>query len=216
LVDVELRSGWYTSGLPGAECRRQTYCLRSIEQLPTIRADLVGDFRWLPLVLRPLDWSISAATDPPGNGRFLARARAEAIDIPASLVALVASPRRLWGLRSGTGCWWSLDEDSVQSLPASGSGAIRFLTDQQGALFWYVLLDGTPDPPIIVSHQDFSDDETWEPSPVDHVYACAPSLEAFLYRSWMEDEIRFRTTEKEALTPEQLDYLMEARRLYGD
>lgn len=213
---MELRTGWYTSGLPGAECQHQTYCLRSIDRLPPIHVDLAGDLSWLPKVPRPLGWSISSSDEPSGDRRFLARTRAETIDLPASFVALLASPRRLWSLRSMTGCWWSLDGDSLQRLPTSDLLAIRFLTDQQGALYWYLLLDGTPDPPVVVSHQDFSDPETWEPSPIDHVYHCAPSFEAFVYRFWIENEIGFRTHEKEALTPEQLEYLDEARRLFAE
>ena len=211
---MELRTGWYTSGLPGAECQHQTYCLRQIERLPAITSDLAGDFGWLPQVPRPLGWSISTAGEPAGDGRFLARARADAIDLHASLVTLLASPRLLWGIRSRTGCWWSLDVDSLQPLPTSDLLAVRFLTDQQGALFWHLLLDGSGDPPVVVSHQDFSDRETWESSPIDHVYRCAPSFEAFMYRLWIENEIGFRMHEHEALTPEQLRYLEEARRLF--
>ena len=212
---MELRTGWYTSGLPGTECQHQTYCLRLFDRLPAIRSDLAGDFGWLPRVPRPLGWSISTAGEPAGHGRFLARARAEGIDLPRSFVALLSSPRLLWGLRSMTGCWWSLDGDSLQPLPTSDLLAVRFLTDQQGALFWHLLLDGTPDPPVVVSHQDFTDRETWEPSPIDHVYRCAPSLEAFVHRFWIENEIGFRVHEKEALTSEQMRYLEEARRLFS-
>jgi hypothetical protein len=216
MVDVELPAGWYTSGLPGAECQHQTYCLRSIDRLPAITSDLAGDFSWLPPVPRPLRWSISMTGEPPGDGRFLARTRAEAIDLPRSFVAPLASPRLLWGLRSMTGCWWSLDGDSLQPLPTSDLLAIRFLTDQQGALFWHLLVDGTPDPPVVVSHQDFSDRETWESSPLEHVYRCAPSFEAFMYRFWIENEIGFRMHDKEALTPEQTRYLEEAWRLFAE
>ena len=114
-----------------------------------------------------------------------------------------------------TGCWWSLDGDSLQRLPASDVLAVRFLTDQQGALSWHVLLDGTADPQVVVSHQDFADQETWEPAPLEHIYRCAPSFEAFMYRFWIENEIGFRIHEKEALAPEQLRYLEEARRLFS-
>jgi hypothetical protein len=210
-----MRTGWYTSGLPGAECQHQTYCLRPLDRLPAIDEDLTGDFGWLPPVARPLGWSISSADEPAGDGRFLARVRAEGINLPATLVTLLASPRRLWSLRSMTGCWWSLDVDSLQPLPTTDTLAIRFLTDQQGALYWSLLLDGTPDPPVIVSPQDFADRETWELSPLDHVYRCAPSFEAFVYRFWIENEIGFRTHQKEAMTPGQLEYLDEARRRFS-
>ena len=213
---MELRTGWYTSGLPGAECQHQTYCLRPIDRLPPIHEALAGDFGWLPPVPRPLGWAISSVDEPAGDGRFLARARAEGIELPASFVTILASPRRLWSLRSMTGCWWSLDSDSLQRLPTAGTLAIRFLTDQQGALYWSLLLDGTPDPPVIVSPQDFADRETWEPLPLDHVYRCAPSFEAFVYRFWIENEIGFRTHEKEALAPEQVAYLEEAWRLVSE
>lgn len=211
---MEMRSGWYTSGLPGAGCRDRTYCLQPIDRLPAIRADLAGNFSWLPPVPRPLDWAIATGVESGGDARFVARAPAEAIDLPASFVTLLASPRVLWGLRSMTGCRWSLDADSLQPIPTSGPLAVRFLTDQQGALFWYLLLDGTPDPPVVVSPQDFSDQETWEPLPLDHIYRCAPTFEAFTYRFWLENEIGFRARDGAALTPELHDYLEEARRLY--
>lgn len=214
---MELRTGWYTSGLPGAGCRDRTYCLRPIDRLPAIRADLTGDFSWLPLVPRPLEWSIVTGVEPgDGDGRFLARARAEAIDLPASFATFLASPRVMWSLRSMTGCRWSLDADSLQPIPTSGERAVRFLTDQQGALFWYLLLDGTSDPPVVVSSQDFSDGETWEPSPLEHIYRCAPTFEAFICRFWVENEIGFRTRDGEPLTPGLHEYLEEARRLYAD
>ena len=211
---MELRTGWYTSGLPGAGCRGRTYCLQPMDRLPPIRTDLAGDFSWLRPVPLPLDWSIATGVESAADGRFLARARGEAIDLPASFVTFLASPGVMSGLRSMTGCWWSLDADSLQPVPTSGELAVRFLTDQQGALFWYLLLDGTSDPPVVVSAQDFSDQETWEPSPLDHVYRCAPTLEAFFYRFWMENEIGFRSQDGEALTPELHEYMEEARRLY--
>jgi hypothetical protein len=211
--EMQLRTGWFTSGLPGAECSGRTYCLVPINRLPAIRLTFNDDFSWLPRVPQPLDWSITTETWPAGDAAFLARISSEPIELPSSFVAMVAAPQLRWSVRSGTGCWWSLDADALQPLPTSELLAARFLTDQQEVLFWYLLLDGTQEPPVVVSHQDFSAPETWEPLPLDHVYRCAPSFDVFMYRYWIENEIAFRSVDGEALSTEQLRYLDEARRL---
>jgi len=213
--ELQLPTGWFTSGLPGAECRGTTYCLLPVDRLPAIRADLNGDFSWVPRVPQPLDWSITTETETESeaDAAFLARIRAGPIELPSSFMTLLAAPELRWSVRSFTGCWWSVDADTLRRLPTSELLAARFLTDQQGVLSWYLLFDGTREPPVIVSQQDFSAPETWERLPLDHVYRCASTFEAFMYRYWVENEIAFRSVGGEALSTEQLRYLDEARHL---
>ncbi len=213
---MALRTGWYTSGLPGVECRGATYCLRPLDRLPIIGVDQTQEFTWLPNVDRPLDWAITTDSDPGGDQRLLDRVRAKQIALPSSFEAILRAPPRRWALRSMTGCRWTVDSDALRPIPTSTEPTIRFLTDQQGALFWYVLLDGNLDAPVVVSRQDFIDPDTWEPSPLDHVYRTAPSFEAFLYRFWIENEIGFRSIDSEPLTLDQQRYLDDARRLAAE
>jgi hypothetical protein len=137
----------------------------------------------------------------------LATAAAElGLQLPAPFETFLGSERRN-RIRSATGCWLELPQRLV-ILPGTSAYAVRFLNDQQGALFWYVALGGTGDMGVIVSNDLFDATEPWLDDQVEpETYLCAPSVEAFLYRFWLENEIHFRTAERAPLSPAQQRYL---------
>jgi hypothetical protein len=209
-MTLELQGAWYTYGLPGIECTGATYCRRALADVPSIEAP-TPLWSWVPRVPHPLEWSIDGASE--GQERaFLDAVATARLQLPDSFIEFVTRRELRDAIRSGTGCWWTLGPDSLATLPADPTPTIRFLNDQQDVLFWYLLLDGSPDPPVVVSYQDFGD-PTVEPGPPDDVWKCASTFHEFMYRFWIENEVSFRSEAGERLTPEQAVYLAEAKRL---
>jgi len=227
---AQVPSGWWWSGLPGLEVEN-TYDRIPLDRLPSIRRDLSGKWDWVPTVAAPLDWSIADRDDPEA---FLEDAEAVGVPIPNSLRGFILRPELRRSIRSGTGCWWSLGEGRgvvaraaiveamrekgadvevdehgpLAFVPSLGRYVVRFLTDQQDCIFWFLVL-GDSDGPVIASF----DDLTGELSEAPEIWRVSSTFEEFMYRFWIENEIFFRMNERVALTAEQEAYYAEARRL---
>jgi hypothetical protein len=94
-------------------------------------------------------------------------------------------------------------------VPALDRHLVRFLTDRQDCLFWFLTL-GDEGGPILVSGSDLTEEP---PEEVDDISMVAPTFEEFIYRFWIENEIAFRTIDGDPLTDAQQAYLSEALRL---
>lgn len=224
----QLPVGWWGSGLPGVEAEG-TYELLPPNRLPRINADSLQTWAWVPDVDAPLDWSIS---DPDEAEEVLLVAAATGVVVPVSFRSFVTTPRLRWAIRSVTGCWWSLGrgrgvvvreelnralgdgegtgtaDSPIRFVPALGRHVLRFLTDQQDSLFWFLVL-GDVDGTVIASDLDMVEAS---PETIDHIWKVAPTFEEFVYRFWIENEIAFRANEKAPLTNVQQAYLEEALR----
>ncbi|HEX5013170.1 MAG TPA: hypothetical protein VFV72_03345 [Candidatus Limnocylindrales bacterium] len=173
-------------------------------------APLVGAFDWLTPPSHELDWAVAG---PPGSPTFDVRsvdrlealAAAQDVSLPGPFVTFLRSERRHW-VRSWTGCWLELPTRLVK-LPGTNLPVVRFLNDQQGVVFWYLVISPDGDDRGVVVSEDLLDaDEPSaeaEPAPI---YLCGSSFEAFMLRYWLENEILFRTEADEPLSDLQQEY----------
>jgi hypothetical protein len=87
----------------------------------------------------------------------------------------------------------------AESPKGQGGHLFAFTTDGQGALVWYLYLqEGVDDHCVVVSWDYLGFKEGSEPQfpeEPENVYFCAPSFEAFVYRSWLEWEIWWALTQ---------------------
>lgn len=90
---------------------------------------------------------------------------------------------------------------------------VRFLSDQQDCLHWFLRLRPTEgDHDIVVSSFHFCEDRS-DVSPDDlaevapEVEVCADSFAEFIWRFWIENEIYFVLSDGRALSDEQQAYV---------
>ena len=202
---------WVSHGIR-ARASPSTYVVQALADLPLLPdVPLNGGFEWLPDPGRRLEWAIGASgpKGPFDVGAIPALADEAArsgVAIPVSLDTFLRSERRDW-IRSVTGCWLDLPE-RVVNVPGSDARVIRFLNDQQGVQFWYAAVGPEGEEAVLVSNDLFDAPEPWlDPTEVAETYVCAPSVEAFLLRIWIESEIWFRSKEGTPLTDLQQRYL---------
>jgi hypothetical protein len=107
-------------------------------------------------------------------------------------------------IRSFTGCYLDLGDFTVPC--DDGSLLLHFLTDQQWVRHWLMSIDAD-DSEVVVSSTSMigfkhagnsAEPELPSVIPLDgsvDLSVTADSLEEFLYRFWVENEIAFRTTD---------------------
>lgn len=211
---LDFPAGWFGAGDTND---LTTYVATSADELSDLSdVQLDGSYAWLPDPGRDLEWSISKspgcpAFDPRSIDRLREEAAASGITLPAPLIAFLSSERRHW-IRSATGCWLELPTRLVE-VPGTDAVAIRFLNDQQGVLFWYVAISPDGEERAVLASNDlFDSPERWLEGEDTRTVICAPRIEAFLLRFWIENEIWFRSKEHDPLTQVQREYLERRRR----
>jgi hypothetical protein len=131
--------------------------------------------------------------------------------LPTEFVEFFSSPDLQHRIRSCTDCFLDLAPAFVSSPVADGF-LLRFLADSQGCLFWYLyLLPGSPNHCVVASPNLYGADESeqWQEGPPDpdQIIFCEESIERFLCRFWLENEIWYSGYEKRPLLPEGHRYL---------
>jgi hypothetical protein len=171
---------WWSVGLPRAE-RSGTYELLPESLLPALAVSEETDWLWLPQLPEPLRDSIS---DPDDADAFLETAASARLVVPAAFKRFIANPRLRWGIRSATGCWWSLEAGATAYVPAVGATVCRFLTDQEDSLLWFEVLGGDGSA-IVASEVDL----TKEAPDAASIWQVAGSFPEFVHRFWLENEM---------------------------
>jgi hypothetical protein len=124
-------------------------------------------------------------------------------------VEFFRSPELQKRIRSCTDCFLDLSPACIPSPLADGF-LLRFLADSQGCIFWYLyLLPGTIDHCVVASPDFYgAQAEQWQETPdPDQIIFCEESLERFLCRFWLENEIWYCGYEKRPLFAEGRQYL---------
>lgn len=192
--------GWPAIALDGLgfdELRgnRGTYGLYDFDSLPAL-PDPTGDFRWLDGRPDAPEWSIRGADeDAIRNANNLERLLAARLALPESFVTFLGTPALQAKVRSSTACFLSLCPVPVD-IPQGR--LVRFLSDQQGCLYWYLFLAPDGEHAILASPDFFgAPEEQWEeesdePEPEPRgPWFCGEIFEGFLHRYWLENEIAF-------------------------
>lgn len=174
-----------------------TYGRYEYDRLPPLPFEqLHGNFDWLSSAPpRRSNIGLEKAIE---NAQALValrqRSMALGLRLPAEFVKFMESPSLQERIRSNTDCFLDLCASPVRS-PVGGGYLIRFLSDSQGCIFWYLYLtEGGQDHAVVASPGFYGiDDEQWldgERDPTDIVFS-AESFEIFLCRFWLENEIWF-------------------------
>ena len=193
---MELPDGWVFGGIPDLRPCRATYCTYPTATLPPLPEDeFRGDFAWLPEASGDIEWAISKSADRPFEPLTLDQladeAAARGYGLASSFVGFMTRSELHRRVRSFTGCWLDLGE-TLAHHPAVDGGLVRFLNDQQGAVFWHLVVGSTGDGGVVATDRMLDIDQGGEPDePGAWAYRCAPSFEAFVYRFWIENELCF-------------------------
>jgi uncharacterized protein (TIGR02996 family) len=134
--------------------------------------------------------------------RLRAEAKSHGLTIPDPLVAFFEDERHLVSFRSVTDCFFNLPEQIVPAPECPEAGLVRFYSDSQGCLHWYLYLTPEGDECVVASGahlggswvsrrmaevdgHPYRDDEDDEPR--GEFWFCAPSFAEFIVRIWLEN-----------------------------
>ncbi len=214
---AELPGAWLAPSLPGLRGGDGTYDEYRPESLPPIDEKLLdGTLRWLTPLPPKLEESAARYRPRPEDRdamdrrykALLRQAQQAKVRLPAAFTALMASRALQDRFPSPTACYFDLPSELTQLPAFRNTRFIRFLNDQQGVLYWYLMLrpDGTD--AVVVSGDALDDPDTRAAlgNKAPRLSLAAPSFEAFLYRYWLESTLWHALNDKAPLTPAQERY----------
>lgn len=193
------------TGRPGIE--GGTYWAYPLDDQPPVSADT--DLAWLRREVLVPEWALDNPDASPQRRLTLAGLHdlLGEVQPPRALLELAKDESLQRRIRSYTGCYLDLGDRTVPT--PDGRLLLHWLSDQQWARHWLVLLDGSGESPVLSTTLPlgFNLPPDWgvvreEPEVPDVVpldgsidlSAAATSVEEFLFRFWAENEIAFRTT----------------------
>ncbi|MEV4510873.1 hypothetical protein AB0K00_18105 [Dactylosporangium sp. NPDC049525] len=109
---------------------------------------------------------------------------------------------------SVTGCWTRLGPRPIFSPVEPGAFLVRFLSDQQDCVSWYLYLR-RGEPPFVVHAYGLDFDHDSDEDEFGVINMCADSFEEFAYRFWIENRIWQHLHDPDAgtLPPQFAEYL---------
>jgi uncharacterized protein (TIGR02996 family) len=206
-------AGWWSVGLEGYREEEGTYTLYPYESLPPLPVDRFhGDFGWLmrsnPVNLSGYERQLWLDMHA-GFNAFLAEVDPSGLKLPRDFLRFMDDYDLQIRLRSCTDCWYNLPKRAADMAPLGGGArAIRFYSDSQSCMHWYLYVNGRGYHCILAgcTAEDSDEDET-------SLWYCAPTFEAFIYRFWIENEIWYALShDRDPLTEEEQAYLDHYRR----
>ncbi|MEH0830085.1 MULTISPECIES: hypothetical protein [unclassified Micromonospora] len=180
---VELASSWCATDLGVYRPCRYTYERYPLSSVPPV-LEALGGFRWLGDRGQPNADNVALLT------RLNTSLNAVGVALPEDFVQFYSWDG--WAAEldavSVTGCWTRLGRLPTFSPVEPGAFLVRFMSDQQDCVIWYLYLRRGE--PAFVVHAyglefDYEDDD--EESRV--IYRCASTFEEFAYRFWVENRI---------------------------
>jgi len=197
----------------GARAASGTYEAFSYQQQPPLEVDRFGrGYDWLKEA-KPVRKPSSSEN---GWGEQLEQLKTGGRYVPAELIALMTDLELQRRIPSCTDNYF-LGAEDAELHPQPDDGAfLTFYSDSQSCLLWGVRLGPSDEPyaPVLAGPPEFpGEDERGEDEPYlsfPHLTFQAPTLEAFLYRWWLENTIWYATNwdaARRALTAEEQAYL---------
>lgn len=116
-------------------------------------------------------------------------------DLPASYATLLGRPELMAAIPSCTACYWSPAAQPVPSPFGDGSRLLRFLSDQQDVLFWYLWLGVEGGHRVVCGSYPYHDETPTAEQAQRDLVEVAPDFEAFCYRFWVENLAWFEVNE---------------------
>ncbi|ROT33771.1 hypothetical protein [Micromonospora sp. HM5-17] len=108
-------------------------------------------------------------------------------DLPASFTTFLSRPELLAAVPTCTACWWDLAQTAVPSPLGDGARLLRFLNDQQGCCYWYLLLLADGGHRVVCGEYRYDRYEVSADEAADDLLVVAPDFESFVYRFWVEN-----------------------------
>lgn len=206
-------AGWWGIALDNVGLQEQrpdvgTYGRYTYAGLPTLPVAFDGEFGWLagsPAHKHHIGSDHPAADVPENLCRLVETCRTVHGSLPQSFLRFMRDADLHARIRSNTGCFLDVAEGPVRS-PIGDGMLVRFLSDSQGCIMWYLYIPtGTHDHAVVASPEfyDPSGERLHDEEP-DHgaLVFCAESFEAFLYRFWIENEIWYSEYEGTPMSAE--------------
>jgi hypothetical protein len=190
---------WWGSSLEivGLESIRpfvSTYGRYDFSALPPIPFQLHGDLEWLENTKSHI---LNIGCEREKENKIALQELVQSCDavdiqLPASFLKFMSNFSLQERVRSNTDCYLFLCPSPIPS-PKGGGYLLRFLSDSQACLFWYIYITEDRSDHAVVCSPGFYGikSELWreeEPDP-DEINFCAESFEIFLWRFWIENEI---------------------------
>lgn len=182
-VAIELAASWCATDLGKYRPCRYTYERYPLEAVPSV-SDALGDFRWLGDPGQRDDDNVERLD------RLSEQLAAVGVTLPADFVSFYS-----WSSWAGeldgasvTGCWTRLGPLPTFSPVEPGAFLVRFLSDQQDCVSWYLYLR-RGQPAFVVHSYGLDFDYESDDDDFGVIYRCASSFEEFAYRYWIENRI---------------------------
>jgi hypothetical protein len=216
-------------GLGKLRGRSGTYAKYDFFALPPLPFELNGDWNWLRRS-QPVERNITEDRGylPEGIPPLLDRLKSALVALPAATAAaglqLPDSFVRFFSdgalaerIRSNTDSFVDVSPGLAQA-PTGDGHFVRFLSDSQGCLFWFLYLAPNGDHAVL-SSKDFygsaeeedeyygGDEDDMERRKPDSVSFAAESFEEFMCRFWLENEIWHAGAEGREMTAEGKRYI---------
>lgn len=180
---VGLASSWCATDLGVYRPCRYTYERYPLNSVPPV-LDALGGLRWLGDRGQRNADNVSVLT------RLNASLNAVGVALPEDFVQFYSSDGWSGELDavSVTGCWTRLGPLPTFSPVEPGAFLVRFMSDQQDCVTWYLYLRrGEPAFVVHAYGLDFDYEDDDEDAGV--IYRCASTFEEFAYRFWVENRI---------------------------
>jgi uncharacterized protein (TIGR02996 family) len=212
---------WTGTAEPAVRPANGTYERYALESLPPLQTDYpLVEWDWLTDPAQPRqapEWTRRLVGT--AENWLPRRAANLGFVLPDAFVALTKNGRALAQIRSCTGCYFDFPEDIAPCPREPGGWFIPFYRDSQDCVWWSLHV-AAPSYHCVVSHPPFSSEGRRPGRPnANRTAFSAPSIHAFVYRWWIENEIYFRLIDRRydfhdprPMTPEMQAYLDHYRR----
>lgn len=137
--------------------------------------------------------------------------------LPVEFITFITRPDLYRRVPTCTACYLQLSQTAVHTPPHVFEGQLlRFMTDQQAVLMWYLLLRPDGQHCVVAGEPEWYEQPKGELLEEQYSLAnliiCAQSFEEFIYRFWLEHTIWYALSERADLTAIQQNYVETATR----
>ncbi len=210
-------AGWWSVDLEGYREVAGTYGAFPYESLPPLPGEaLHGDFRWWRKRRTTRNQQVRPVKHKKVE-RLAGAAAALGLTLPREFCLFMGHSSLRRRVRSCTDCFFNWPKRIVESPAGEGGYLVRFYSDSQSCLHWYLYVTRQRYHCVVASgglfggHVGWSEEDDFD-DPSNEFWFCAPSFEAFVYRTWIENEIWYALSDDDGpLTSEEETYLSHYR-----
>ena len=213
------QEGWWSFDLGKYRGCDGTYCYYESNTLPPLdkAADWLESLAWLPKLDAARDNQMQLYRNEHNKRGNLEAIKADVerlnmdfngevgVRLPPPFVTLMGDPDLQNQIPSCTACTFGLSPSVMKYPGAQGGSIVRFLTDQQDVLIWYLHLaaDGTdrvlvtpiPMEEMVGKANNGTLTEDERQAIQRNTWKCGDSFASFIYRWWLENTLWFKVSE---------------------